>query len=827
MAYTSVKNGEEGFGRSLLLWLEQAWQDFFYAWRTLRRSAGFAALAVITLALGIGANTAMFSVINGVLLQTPPFRQPSRVAFVWQKQPNGAINIFSTPDFLEWKRQTGPLAQMAAVVSQGYALGTSDSVERVTGWRASAEIFNVLGVSPVLGRPFSADEDRPGGGNVVVLSHELWASHFHSDTNIVGSKVDFDGVPYTVIGVMPAGVQINAPNELFWMPLQLQTQDVAASSRTVHWLLALTRINPDTTLVQSQAVLDGVAARLHNDNPNGDAGFGVSLQLYQDAITAGIRGPLLLLMGCVGFVLLIACSNVANLLLARGSARRLEISIRVAVGAQRSRVVRQLVTESIVLSLLGGALGLAFSSASLKLLLAIYPNSIPNLEKITLNITVLLFTLGLCVLMGILFGIAPALVSSKVNLTNGLRDAARGSSRAGRGQRAGLVVAETALASILLIGAVLSLKSLWKVAQVNPGFNPAGLVTFQITPPADASRQPAVFYDQVLEKIRALPGVESAVLARNVPMSGVDPSMPVAADGRAPQAADGQIVTRFRVIGANYFHNFQTPVLRGREFTESDSADSQPVVIISQSLAQRYWPDQNPLGHHLKPNIADAPPYTVVGVVADVHHLGLDANIEPTAYYPYTQIPKSVAPLVLGRAMTVVIRTRANVNGLIDSVRQAVMSVNKTAPIYLVKTLDQMLTDASSLRRFDMWLLAAFAGLALTLAAIGVYGVTAYSVSQRTREIGIRMALGARRMDVLNLVMLDGAKMAFAGVVIGVIGAVALTRVMAFLLYQVSPTDVWSFASVSGMVLMFILLACYVPSLRATRVDPNVALRHE
>lgn len=809
------------------LWLEQAWQDLSYGLRTLRRSPGFAALAVLTLALGIGANTAMFSVIDGVLLQTPPFREPGRMAFVWQKQPNGNNNVFSTPDFLEWKRQSGPLAQMAALVSDSHALETADSVERITGWRASAEIFNVLGVSPVLGRPFSSDEDRPGGGNVVVLSHEFWEGHFHSDPNILGAKLDFDGSPYTVIGVMPPGVQVNSPGEFFWVPLQLQTQDVAASSRTLHWLLALVRVNSETTIARSQAVLDGIASRLHHDDPAGDAGFGVSLQSYQDVITSGIRGPLLLLMGCVGFVLLIACSNVANLLLARGAARRLEISIRAAVGAQRSRLVRQFITESIVLSLLGGILGLIFSSVGVKLLLAFHPDSLPQVDKITLNFTVLIFTLGLCVCVGILFGVAPALVTSRVNLTNGLREAARGSSQGGRQQRAILVTAETALASILLIGAALSLKSLWKVANVNPGFNPSGLITFQISAPAEARQQPAAFYDQVLEKIRALPGVESAVLARNVPMSGVDPSMPVAADGRAPQVTDGQIVTRLRVIGPDYFHSFQTPVLRGREFRESDSASSQPVAIISESLAQRYWPNQDPLGHNLKPNIADAPWYTVVGVVADVRHRGLDADIEPTAYYPYTQIPKSVLPTAVARYMTVIVRARGDMNGLMDSVRRAVASVNKSVPLDQVKTLDQMLLDASSLRRFDMWLLAAFAGLALALAAIGVYGVTAYSVSQRTREIGIRMALGARRTDVLGLIMKDGVKMAIAGVVIGVVGAIALTRLMASLLYQVSPTDVWSFAFVSGMVLIFILLACYLPSLRATRVDPSEALRYE
>jgi putative ABC transport system permease protein len=807
--------------------LEQIWQDLRYGMRNLRKSPGFALLAVFTLALGIGANTAMFSVIDGVLLKRPPFADPDRVTLVFQVQANGNNNLFSTPDYLEWKRQSSPVAQMAGLVGQGHTLGTGEPVERINGWKASAEMFAVTGISPALGRAFTADEDRPGAGKVVVLSDPLWRARFQADHAILGAKIDLSGTPYTVIGVMPPGFHIFSDTEQFLEPLQLETQDAAASSRTVHWIFGLMRLPERKNLKQAQAETAAVATRLHNDDPKGDPGFGVQLQTYQDATTQGIRGPLLLLMGSVGFVLLIACSNVANLLLARGTARRMEMSIRTAVGAQRFRIVRQLLTESLLLAVIGGAMGLALAEGALRALIALNPSSLPNVAYITLNTTVLGFTLVVCVVVGILFGIVPALSTSRVNVSNNLREATRGGSQSGGWQKMVLVITETALASILLIGAGLSIKSLWKVNKVDPGFNPQGLLTFRISAPQRFKTQPYTFYQQVSESIGALPGVQAAVVARDVPMSGTDPSMPVGVDGKTPQVTDGQIVTRFRTVGPGYFRAFQTPLLRGREFTADDATNSQPMVIVSQSLAERYWPGQDAVGHSLRPNIADAPWYTVVGVAADVRHWALDVDVEPTAYYAYTQVPRSVLGL-LEDTMSVTLRTNTNnPTSFLEPVQHAVAGVDKTVPVYQAKTVADMLSDAGSLRRFDMWLLGAFAALALTLAAVGVYGVMAYLVAQRTREIGIRMALGARRGDVMRMIVAHGAKMAAAGVAVGMIGAFALTRLMASLLYQVSPTDIWTFAFVASAVLVFILLACYLPSLRATRVDPNVALRCE
>ena len=808
--------------------METLLQDLRFALRGLRKFPGFVALAIITLALGIGANTAMFSVINKVLFARLPFTKPERVIYVAQKQANGATNVFSVPDFLEWKRQSSLLLHMAALQPASFTLGVDEQPERILGARFSYDMFYVLGVSPALGRTFTADEDRSGAGKFVLLSDTLWKTRFASNAEIVGSKLQIDGFPTTVLGVMPPGFYVYTNTELAWVPYQMPTQDALAASRAVHSVWALARLEPAQSVRQEQTQLDSVATRLHHEDPQGDAGFGVVLQDYQDALTSDIKPALWLLMGCVGFVLLIACSNVANLLLVRACGRRMEISIRAAIGAGRRRLVQQLLTESLLLAALGGLVGLFFAYAGMKALVALHPASIPEVASITIEPVGLLFTTAICLLVTALFGIAPALSASRVDVSNALREASRTASRSSGKHRSVLVIAETALASILLIGAGLSLKSLFRVGMVEPGFNPNGLLTFLVPAPAPVmdQGQPYLFYQRVAEKIQALPGVQAVTIARNVPLSGTDPSMPVAVDGGAPQVTDGQIVTRLRVIGPGYFRGFQTLLLRGRELTERDSATSQPVVIVSKSLADRYWPNADPIGHHLRPNIVDAPWYTVVGVAADVRHLGLDQGVEPTAYYPYTQIPKSVI-LLVERSMTIVLRASSNLAGLRNSARQAVTSVDATVPVFQMQTAEQMLADSGSLRRFDTWLIGVFAALALTLAAVGVYGVMAYSVVQRTREIGILMALGAQRLDVLRMVVLQGTRMALAGVTLGIAGALALTRIMQTLLYEVSPTDVPTFALVAAMVFMLTLAASFVPSLRATRIDPIVALRSE
>ena len=802
-------------------------QDVRYGLRMLWKSPGFTSVAILTLALGIGANTAMFSVINSVLLHSLPFRNPGRVMVVWKTMSNGAPNAFSTPAFLEMRQQGDILAHMGACSQTSFNLAEKDVPERVTGAKVNYDLFPVLGVQPILGRTFSTEEDHPGAGRVVILSHALWTTRFDSRSDILGNAVTLDSAPYTVVGVMPRGFHVLSERELFWVPLQLESANAQAAARNVHWLFAFTRLAPGTSQKQEQTVLDAIAARLKAQDATGEGGFGATLMPVSEFVNGNVKPVLLLLMGAVAFVLLIACSNVANLLLARGTIRRREISIRTALGAARSRVVLQLLTESVLLSVLGGVLGLGLAWMALRVLLAVHPSSIPSIDTIAIDSTVLAYTALLCGLVGILFGLFPALEASRVNVSEALKERSRGSSTGFGKHRMVLVVSETALASILLIGAGLSLKSLWRTESVDPGFNPRAELTFRIAPPPQfTGERIPLFYQQVLERVRALSGVQSAVLARNLPMSGTDPSMPIAIEGTPPPPSQVPIVTRFRAVGPEYFSGLQITLLSGREFTEYDTAASPRVAIVSESLAKLYWPKENALGKRLKPELTGGEWCTVVGVAADVRHWTADiTDVEPTAYYPYTQVPAAFLPLLEG-SMSVAVRS-GNAAGLLSSIRAAVGDVDKTVPVYNVKSMEEMVADAGSLRRFDMWLIGAFAGLALCLAAVGIYGVMAYSVLQRTREIGIRIALGAPRHNVLRLIMRQGAKLAVAGVTVGLIGAFALTRLMESLLFGVSPRDFGTFSLVPAIVLGLILAGCYIPARRATKVDPVVALREE
>jgi putative ABC transport system permease protein len=807
--------------------METLLQDVRYGFRMLLKSRGFTAVAVLTLALGIGANTAMFSVVDSVLLRSLPFRDSSRVMVVWKTMSNGTPNAFSTPAFLEMRQQGDILAHMGAFSSVSFNLAGKDVPERIAGGKANYDLFPVLGVQPVLGRRFSEDEDHPGAGHVVILSHALWKARFDSRREILGNAVTLDGAPYTVVGVMPPGFHVLTDKELFWVPLQLESANAQASARNVHWLFGFTRLPPGISQTQEETELNAISARLKAQDPKGEGGFGVSLQTVSEFFNGNIKPALLLLMGSVAFVLLIACSNVANLLLARGTIRRREISIRTALGAARMRVIRQLLTESVLLSMMGGLLGLGLAWSAVKLLVAVHPSSISSVDTISVDATVMFYTALLCGIVGILFGVAPALEASRVNVSEALKEGSRGSNGSFGKHRVVLVVTETALASILLIGAGLSLKSLWRAESVDAGFNPTGELTFRIAAPAQFSgdRIP-LFYQQVLERVRALPGVQSAVLARNLPMSGVDPSMPIAIEGTPPPPSQIPIVSRFRAIGPDYFRGLQISLLSGREFAVNDTAAAPKIAIVSESLAKLYWPNENALGKRLKPELTGGEWSTVVGVAADVRHWAADVtDVEPTAYYPYTQVPVAFLPLLEG-AMTIAVRS-ANPGGLLNSIRATVGDVDKTVPVYDVKSMEEMVSDSGSLRRFDMWLIGAFAGLALILAAVGIYGVMAYSVSQRTREIGIRIALGAQRANVLRLIMGQGAKLAVAGVVAGVIGAFALTRLMESLLFGVSPKDLATFSVVPVIVLALILVGCYIPARRATKLDPVVALREE
>jgi putative ABC transport system permease protein len=808
--------------------MERLRQDIRFGIRSLLKSPRFTIAAVLTLALGIGANAAMFSVIHSVLLKAWPVRDSSRLVVVSQRQANGNSNLFSTQDFLNWKQQGGLLARMGAHVSWEFDLsGTRTQPERVPGREVSSDWLPTLGVEPMFGRFFSAQEDVAGSGNFVVLSSALWKSRYGANPNIVGQSIQLDGAPYTVVGVMPDGFNGFDGKELLWRPLQLRAGSGVDASTNVHWLNGCFRLPDGVSLQQARSELDAVAARLHRQDPIGDMGFGVYLQTLNDAFTGGVRPALLMLMGCVGLVLLIACANAANLLLARGAARQREMALRTALGASPLRIIRQLLTESVLLAGTGGAIGIAFAFLLLHAILAIHPPAVPRIDQSSIDGTVLAYSLLLSVLVGILFGLAPAVESTRVDLNDSLREHASSTSRGFGRHRSVLVITETALACMLLVGTGLALRSLWSLRSVKLGFAPEHVLTFRIAAPSQltGSRVPG-FYHDVVERVRALPGVESAAVARDFPLSGTDPSTPIDTEGKTPALVQGEIVTRYRAVSADYFRTLEISVLQGRTFDERDTVSSLPVAIVSESLARKYWPGESAVGKRIKPRIAGSSWCVVVGVVADVRHWGADVLIEPTAYYPYGQVPDSMRSLIEAN-MAIAVRSRLAQRELLHSISTAIADINSEVPVYDVKTMESMVADSDSLRNFDLLLLGGFSFLALTLAALGVYAVMAYSVSRRTREIGIRIALGATSRDVLRLILQQGATLAIIGSLIGIVGAFFLRRITASFLYGLSANDPLVLCIVPCLMISVIALACWLPAHRATKIDPMAALRYE
>jgi putative ABC transport system permease protein len=808
--------------------MEKLLQDIRYGTRSLIKSPGFTAAAVLTLALGMGANTAMFSVIQSVLLKPWPFRESGRLLYVSQRQADGNGNLFSTQDFLDWKQQGGLLARMGAHVSWQFNLSSIGAPpERVSGGQVSYDLLPVLGIQPMLGRFFSAAEDVAGSGNFVMLSSVLWKGRYGADPHIVGKSIQIDGAPHTVVGVMPAGFHGFDDKDLLWTPLRLRRDNGIGSSANFHWLGAFIRLPDGVSLKQARSELNAVATRLHQEDPSGDVGFGVDLQTLNDAFTSGVRPALLMLMGCVGLVLLIACANVANLLLARGAARFREMAVRTALGASPLRVIRQLLTESLILAAAGGVAGAAISFLLVRGMLAFHPPQVPRIEQTGIDGAVLGYSLLASVVVGILFGLAPAIDAARVDINDGLREHSGSTSRGFGRHRSLLVIGETALACMLLICAGLALESLWSLSNVELGFVPKNVLTFRIAAPAQLTGpRISEFYHQVVERIRAVPGVQSAAIARDFPLAGTDPSMPILTDGKTPAPVQGEVVTRYRAVSDDYFRTLEIPLLQGRAFEDRDTASSSAVAIVSESLARKYWPGESPVGKRLKPNFTGSSWCVVVGVVADVRHWGADAAIEPTAYYPFTQIPDSMRSLIEAD-MGIALRSSLAQSDLLRSIKAATAAVNQNVPVYDVKTVDSMLADSGSLRNFDLSLLGAFSLLALSLAAVGVYAVMAYSVSQRTREIGIRIALGAHSHDVLRLILRQGARLAIAGSVIGVAGAFLLRKIMASLLYGLSANDPLILSIVPCIMVFVLLLACWLPARRAAKIDPIVALRYE
>lgn len=806
--------------------------DVRFGLRQLRRNPGFTAVAIITLALGIGANTAIFSVVNAVLLHPLPFGRPDQLVMLWQRTPHRGINQFTTPNFLAWKDQKLAFLRMAAETYGEVTLGEQGKLERAINGSVSADFFSVLDAKPVLGRSFLPSEDESGGRRVVVLSYGLWRRQYAGHQNMIGQAVTIGGEPFTVIGIMPRSFRdpINKRAEL-WTALWVNPSfESTRDNRGVHWLLVIGRLKAGISLEHARAAMDTVARHLREEYPQTDAGLGVMIASLNEWIVGAVRPALLILLAAVGLVLLIACANVANLQLARAAARKREMAVRTALGAERKRLFRQLLTESILLSLLGGGLGLLVAFWGLDLLRSLNPGNIPRLRAVSIDTRVFAFTLILSIVTGIIFGLVPALGASKADLNESLKKG-EGRATAGlRGQRlrGSLVISEIALALVLLVGAGLMIRSFQSLQRIEFGFNPHDLLTMKLafSAPKSSVQKTPQFYEQALEKVRNLAGVESAALARDPPLDGVNPSNPFQIAGRPPAEPLKEPVARYRVISPGYFRTLDIPVLQGRDFTAQDAQGSNGVVIINQTMARHFWLHQDPIGKQIKPKFGQDHWCTIVGVVGNVKHYETDPGSDSVMYYPYLQVSNAAIPLV-EEYMTLVIKTSLPPSRLLPAIRRTIGGIDKGVPIYHIETMEDALSDAASQPRFSMVSMGIFGFVALLIAVAGIYGVMSYSVAQRTHEIGIRIALGAQKSDVLWFVIGQGMTLALIGVGIGVAGALGLTRFLSSLLYGVRPTDPLTFVVVSMILTGVALLACYVPARRATKVDPMVALRYE
>jgi len=806
--------------------METFWQDVKYGVRTLVKSPGFALVAVLTLALGIGANTAIFSVTNAVLFRPLPYTDPDRITMVWMdNRPMGMKeDIASWPNYTDWRDRNRSFEHMAGMRTTASNLTGVHDPQRIQLARTTANFFDVMGVAPAFGRTFPAGNEQPGNDTVVVLSHRMWQSHFGGDAGVLGKTVHLDGAACEVIGVMPPGFDFPAESQL-WRPLA-PAEDLR-QARGAFWLPVIGRLMPGVTLQQAQADMDAIGRALEQEFPNSNTGMGVNLVPLHQQMTGDVRTPLLVLFAAVGFVALIACANTANLLLARATLRTREMAVRAALGASRMRLVRQTLTESLLLGFFGGMAGLIVAFAALRLLVLAGPANIPRAEGIEIDGIVLAFTAGLSLLTGLLFGLLPSAQASYPALSESLKEGGRGSGTLyGVRARSLLVLSEVALSVILLVGAGLMLRSLWHMLQVDRGFRIESIHAMSLSLPSQKYREAAgvrSFYNRLLDDVRALPGVESASLTTGVFMEALPNSTVFTIEGRPPDPPGQFIEVPFDVVSVGYFEILQVPPVAGRVFNESDQAESLRVAVINQSMQKTFWPGQDPLGKRFSFDSPgpDAQWITVVGVIRDLRRRDdLRAAIRPEIYLASAQSPQ--------RRMTLLVRSAgASGAGVPAAVRSVVGRIDPEQPVFGVTTLEEMQASTVTLPRFTTILLGLFAGVALLLAVVGLYGVLAYSVSRRRHEIGIRMALGAQRADVVRLVLRSGLGMTLGGLAVGVIGAAVLTRWMESQLFGITPTDPWTFVAVTATLVSVALLACYVPARTASRVDPVIALRYE
>ncbi len=804
-------------------------QDLRYAARMLARSRAFTAIAVLALALGIGANTAIFSVVNKVLLQPLPFKNPHQLVIIWENATHLGFpkNTPSPANFLDWREQSTVFTGMAAMGPKDFNLTGVGEPERLDGRRVSANLFDLLGVQPSLGRGFLPEEDKPGT-RVVILSSGLWQRRFGADPRIVGQSVNLNGESYSIVGVMPPGVDLpgfdNWKDQL-WVPIAFSSEE--AKARGNHYLEVIARMKPGVTLQQARAEMQTITGRLAQQYPEENLRISSVVNPVHEEIVGDMKPALLILLGAVGFVLLIACANVANLLLARAAVRQKEIALRLALGASRSRLTRQFLTESVLLALLGGGVGLAFAFAGLRILKTFIPAGITQAESIGIDAKVLVFTALVALVTGLVFGLAPATQASNFSLNETLKEGGRDASGGGKGARLRglLVIAEVAVSFVLLIGAGLLINSFLHLRNLNPGFRADHLLTAKIDLPElkyPDKEHRIPFFDDVLRRVRALPGVQSAAIAGNIPLTYNGDSMYIGVEGIPDPPPDQQRDVIYRAIGPGYFGTMGISLLKGRDFTDQDTTDTTYAVVVSEKLANLFWPGQDPIGKRLKPGstTSDSPWREVIGVVKDVRQNDFVAAPKLQMYMSYRQL-KSLTPNAL------VVRTSVDPMSLAMALRNAVWAVDKDQPVSNIREMEEIVAAAMARQRFSTMLLGIFAALALVLAAVGIYGVMSYSVAQRTREIGVRMALGAQRSDVLRMTMGRGLKLVALGVVIGLAASLVLTRVMASLLFGISATDPLTFVAISLVLLAVAMLASYIPSLRATRVDPMVALHYQ
>lgn len=817
--------------------------DLRYGCRMLLKTPGVTATAALALILAIGANSAIFSVVDGVLLRPLRYPHADRLAVIWENHlSKGKLFEFVTaPDYRDWKEQQRAFDQIGAFRTQPSILTGRGLPERIETAVVSPEIFSMLGARVKLGRTFLPDEDQPAKNRVAVLSYGLWQRRFGGDAGVLNRTLTLDGKDYTVVGVAAPAFQLPDSRSELWIPYTLDAKElselgatgVAAGRSMLHTLEVLGRLKPGVTFDQAREEMKGIARGLERQYPDMNAGWSVNVKPLREELIGDIRPTLFVLSAAVAFVLLIACTNVANLLLARAGSREKEIAVRTALGAGRGRILRQLLMESLILALGSGVVGLGLAYAGVWALTALNTGRVPRIDEVDMNWQVLLFTLGVSIATGLLFGFGPALAATKTQLNEALKSGGRSAMASVRSRRlrAALVISEVALSIVLLIGAGLMIHSFVELQNVDPGFRPAHVLTMRVSLPESRydGIKVAQFYTRLLERVRGLAGVESAAIARDVPLSGsgsADPSLNFIIEHRPALASADQPRAKFRAVSAGYFATMGISLRRGRAFSASDTERAPAVAIINDTLARQYFPNEDPLGKRIQHGFDGSPWYTIVGIIGNVKHAGLDAPTFAEMYYPYQQVPPALMSFV-ENTMTIVVRARTDPAAMARAVSRELQAMDPEEAVFRVITMQQLIDGSVNQPRFRMFLLGVFAAVALALAGTGLYGVVSYSVSQRSNEMGIRAALGAQKSDLLKLVLGEGTRLALIGIAIGLAFSFVLVRSLQKMLYGVTAHDPATFIAIPALLLAIAVAASYIPARRATRTDPNVVLRYE